>query len=175
MQAQTVESPTAEFVANLLDQLHNLQETVRCQEARLRAVECRPPALAAGSISSEQLAFEDGTAVHWAIGRPAGVYVGNELQPLAPPYSEVVIARGPLTMFVSDGTGMGFNVTVASEPGRITLGDLVRKVNEHVVTTVDHWSALEPFLGKTFWQLKQGCCGWHLKVQTDIPALEEGI
>ena len=135
----------------------------------------RAPTLAATNITSEQLAFSDGTALHWVLGRAAGMYVANSLEPLAPPYSDVVVARGPMNLFVCSTVGMGFNVVISVDVGQITLGQLIAKVNEHLVTTVAHWSELEPFLGKGAWQLKQGYFGLQLEVEMalPIPPLEE--
>ena len=64
---------------------------------------------------------------------------------------------------------MGFHVEVSAEVGHITLGQFIAKVNEHLATTVAHWSELEPFLGKCAWQFKQGYFGLQLKVETDLP------
>ncbi len=166
-----METPGARFVAMLLDRLQALEGEVQRQSDQIDALQKKAqiPQLASGSISSEQLSFSDGTAIHWALGRPAGMYVSNSVVPLAPPYSEVVVARGPLHMFVCDYVGMGFNVTVSTEVGTVSLGELVNKVNEHLTSTAGHWSLLEPFLGRSAWQMKQSPFGWQLEVDLDVP------
>lgn len=168
-----MEDLEARFTAAFLDRLAALenQATKQSDEIDCLRRQIRAPVLAATNLTSEQMAFSDGTALHWALGRPAGMYVANSLEPLAPPYSDVVVARGPLNLFVCSTAGSGFSVDVAAEVGHITLGQMIAKVNEHLVTTVAHWSELEPFLGKTAWQLKQGYFGLQLEVETMLPIL----
>ena len=168
-----METLEARFVGAIIDRLAAVENLVQRQSDEIDALKRQTvaPVLAATNITSEQMTFGDGTAIHWALGRPAGIYVQNALQPLAPPYSEVVVARGPLQMFVCSTVGTGFDVCVSAEVGQITLGRLITKVNEHLTTTAAHWSELELFLGKSAWQLKQGYFGLQLEVETEFPIL----
>lgn len=102
-----METPGAKFVSMIMDRLQALEGETQRQSDKIDALEARAleleiqahkPLLASPGIISEQLAFSDGTTIHWAIGRPAGMYVTNVLVPLAPPYGDVVIARGPLML-----------------------------------------------------------------------------
>ncbi len=172
-----METPGAKFVAMILGRLQALEGEVQRQSGTIDGLQkrARVPQLATPSISSEQMAFGDGTAIHWALGRPAGMYVSNVLVPLAPPYSEVVVARGPSVVFVSDYLGTGFTVDVSPDVGKVALGELVERVNAHLTSTAGHWSLLEPFMGRTAWQLKQTPFGIKLEVDLDVPvSLSDG-
>ena len=176
-----METPGAKFVSMIMDRLQALEGETQRQSDKIDALEARAleleiqarkPLLASPGIISEQLAFSDGTAIHWAIGRPAGIYVTNVLVPLAPPYGDVVIARGPLMLFLVDEMrSVWSNVNISSEPGQVTLSQVIGKVNEHMTSTVGHWSELEPFLGRTAWQLRPTPFGWQLEVDLDVPGV----
>ena len=177
-----METPGAKFVSMIMDRLQALEGETQRQSDKIGALEARAleletqarkPLLASPGIISEQLAFSDGTAIHWALGRPAGMYVTNTLVPLAAPYGDVVIARGPLMLFlVDEARSVWLNVNVASEPGQVTLSQLIGKVNEHLTSTVGHWSELELFLGSTAWQLKPTFYGWQLEVDLDVHGVD---
>ena len=128
------------------------------------------PCLISGSICSEQMCFSDGTAIHWALGRPPGMYpAGEAMVPLAPPYGDVVIAKGPQLMFICDTTGVGFNVCISGDTQFVTLQQLIDKVNCMLNGTVPAWPALEMFMNRSAWELRMTAFGWQLQVYVDVP------
>lgn len=163
-----MEDPGAQFVAMMIDRIHALEETVQTQQTTLEVAAERQPCLAFGSICSEQMAFEDGTAIHWALGRPPGMYpFGGAMVPLAPPYGDVKIAKGPQLLFVCDTTGVGFNLCINADARFVTLSQLIDKVNRMLAGTMP--AVIEMFSNRTAWELRQTAFGWQLQVHLDVP------
>lgn len=152
-----METLEARFVGAFIDRLASLENQVAKQADeidRLKRQTERPPAvLEATNITSEIKAFSDGTAIHWGLGQPPGMYVDNKLEPLAPPYSEVIVGRGPLSVCVSrrHRPGLEFMVLVSSGVGRITLGTLIARINQRL----NDDPLAEDMCGRGVWQLKQ--------------------
>jgi len=63
---------------------------------------------------------------------------------------------------------------VSPDVGKVALGELVERVNAHLTSTAGHWSLLEPFMGRTAWQLKQTPFGIQLEVDLDVPVPLDG-
>ena len=166
-----MEDTGAQFVAMIIDRLHELEETVQAQQTKLEFfTENTRPCLISGSICSEQMCFSDGAALHWALGKPAGVYLrGEAMVPLAHPYADVVIAKGPQLLFVCDTTGVGFNVCISGDARFVTLQQLIDKVNCMLNAMVPTWPALEMFINRSAWELRQSAFGWQLQVYLDVP------
>ena len=166
-----MEDAGAQFVAMMVERLDALEQTVQAQQAELELATQKPPlCLVSGSICSEQMAFSDGTALHWSLGKPPGMYPSGEaMVPLAPPYGDWVIAKGPQLVFVCDTTGVGFNVCISGDAQFVTLRQLMDKVNCMLNGTVHVWSALEAFMNRSAWELRQTAFGWQLQVYLDVP------
>ena len=161
-----MEDAGAQFVAMMVERLDALEETVQAQQSltQLESFSRRRPRLVSGSICSEQMAFEDGTAIHWALGRPPGMYPEGGAQiPLAPPYGVVVLAKGPQLLFVCDATGVGFNICISADARFVTLHQLIDKVNCTLI------GIMETFVDRTAWELRMTAFGWQLQVHLDVP------
>lgn len=169
-----MEDAGAQFVAMMIDRIHALEETVQAQQTKLEFfTDNIRPCLISGSICSEQMCFSDGTALHWSLGKPAGMYPsGNARVPLAPPYGDLVIAKGPQLMFICDTTGVGFSVCISGDAQFVTLQQLIDKVNCMLNGTVPAWPALEMFMNRRAWELRQTAFGWQLQVYLDVPSEE---
>ena len=74
-----METLEARFTAAFMDRLADLENRAVKQSDQIDALkrQLRAPVLAASNITFQQMTFADDTALHWALGGPASMYVAN--------------------------------------------------------------------------------------------------